>query len=71
MKNKIISYIGNISFFIGLALAIYVFIYLFLLNKNLPEGVCPIDQKRPFLYVSIGFIVVSFILSFFEKKNNK
>lgn len=72
MKNKkLFKIISNITFGIGSAIAIYAIVTTFIIQSNLPPGVCPIDNGRPLIYVSIGFLVVSLITSFFSGKNNK
>lgn len=72
MKNKkLFKIISNITFGIGSAIAIYAIVTTFIIQSNLPSGVCPIDNGRPLIYVSIGFLVVSLITSFLSGKNNK
>lgn len=72
MKNKkLFKIISNITFGIGSAIAIYAIVTTFIIQSNLPPGVCPIDNGRPLIYVSIGFLVVSLITSFLSGKNNK
>lgn len=70
MKNKkLFKIISNITFGIGSAIAIYAIITTFITQSNLPPGVCPIDNGRPLIYVSIGFLVVSLITSFLSGKD--
>jgi len=66
--QKMLSLISNISFIVGAAIGLYALVNTFLLYRNLPAGVCPIDMNRPWMYTSIGFLGLSLILSFFEPK---
>jgi divalent metal cation (Fe/Co/Zn/Cd) transporter len=71
MKNKLILFLSNLTFIAGISISLYAFVSLYFANKKLPSGVCPIDQKRPLLYLAIILIIVSLILSFFEKRKPK
>ena len=63
-----LSLISNISLIAGAAIGLYALVNTFLLYRNLPAGVCPIDINRPWMYTAIAFLGLSFILSFFEPK---
>ena len=67
-KRTVIWYIGNGFLAIGAAIALYALTGTYLLYRDLPAGACPFDANRPLLYVALGLVVVSLILSFFEKK---
>lgn len=67
-KLKLMS---NVTFWIGILLAIYGIVNIYLVRKDLPPGVCPIVDNRPWLYAAICFMVVSILLSHFETKRNK
>ncbi len=67
-KRTVVWYIGNAFFAVGAAIALYALTGTYLLYRNLPEGACPFDANRPLLYVALGLVVVSLVLSFFEKK---
>ncbi len=61
--------ISNILFVIAVGVSAYTLISTYLIRKNLPQGVCPIDSRSELYYISIGLLIVSFVLSFFEKKS--
>jgi len=71
--QKTLSVISNISFAAGSAVSLYVLVTTFLLYRNLPAGVCPIDVNRPWMYTAVALLLLSALLSFFEpkKKSNK
>jgi len=71
MKKNIFKILSNISFYIGLALFAY-YIYDFIASRaGLPVDVCPFDNSRPFAIAATCFLIISLILSFFEKKKEK
>lgn len=60
--------IGNIIFAAGIAATIYTLAKIFLLTRGLPPGACPLTTAGAWPYVAITLLLVSLILSFFEKK---
>lgn len=54
---------------LGLVMSIISFLMIYISRKNLPSGVCPIDENRTILYLSIGISLVGLLLSFKGKKN--
>lgn len=70
-RKKVFKYISNIAFVIGGALGVYAIISSFVVQANLPTGVCPVDNARPFIYVAIGFLALSLITSFFAEKKQR
>ena len=64
--QKILSLISNIFLIAGAAIGLYALVNTFLLYRNLPAGVCPIDMNRPWMYTAVVFLGLSVILSFFE-----
>jgi hypothetical protein len=70
-KQKILKVISNIAFGIGIALFAY-YIFDFISSRaGLPADVCPFDNSRPFAMASVCFLVLSLVLSFFEKRKLK
>lgn len=70
-QKNIFKLPSNIAMGIGLALFAYWF-YIYLTTQiNLPAGVCPFDEARPFAYAASGFLLVALVLSFFETRKNK
>jgi len=69
MNRKIIWYLSYGSLIIGVIIGAYALIDIYLIKSRLPSGVCPVTSNRPLLYTAIAFCCISFILSFFEKKD--
>jgi hypothetical protein len=67
MSRKAISIIGNITFTLTLLLGAYILITTYLVRRSLPAGVCPIDNNRILIYITIGLGITTFLLSFFDK----
>ena len=67
MKSKVMKYVTNISFGIGLALSAYALYRIISASANLPEGACPIDSGRPVIIAAVVFLVLSLATSFFIK----
>jgi hypothetical protein len=67
MSRKAISIIGNITFTLTLLLGAYILITTYLVRRSLPVGVCPIDNNRILIYITIGLGITTFLLSFFDK----
>jgi hypothetical protein len=63
--------VGNATLGLGAALGLYALVRIYLLYKDLPAGACPFDTYRPILYVALGFVLVSLVLSFLEKPKKK
>ena len=70
-KKKIISLISNITFILGLTVAIYVIVDIYLLTSNAPAGTCPFIDNRPLIYIALGLCLTSLVLSFFGPKKKK
>ena len=64
---------SQILFYAGAALGVFALVRTWLLNRGLPEGVCPIDPNRPFLYTALGLLAASLLLDviFSRKKEEK
>jgi hypothetical protein len=54
--------LSQLLFYAGAATGVFALIRTWLLNRNLPEGVCPIDTNRPLLYVALGMLAASLLL---------
>ncbi|NLC43843.1 MAG: hypothetical protein GX783_06120 [Clostridiales bacterium] len=68
MSKKVIPIIGNITFALTIILGAYILISTYLVRSSLPAGVCPIDNNRMLIYITIGLGIITFVLSFFDKK---
>lgn len=63
---------SQLLFYAGAATGVFALVRTWLLNRNLPEGVCPIDTNRPLLYVSLGLLAASLLLDLvFPKAKQK
>jgi hypothetical protein len=63
--------ISKLLFYLGSATGVFALIRTWLLNRDLPEGVCPIDTNRPLLYVALGMLAVSLLLDILFPANRK
>ncbi len=70
-KYKLFSLISNILLGIGAALGALALYLSFSLRASLPPGVCPIDNNRPLIYVAIGVLLMSFVLSIIADRMKK
>ncbi len=53
---------------VGTVLAIYALVATWLAQRNLPEGVCPIDDNRPLMILAAVLLVTSLVLSMIRPK---
>ncbi|WP_052447316.1 hypothetical protein [Clostridium polynesiense] len=63
MKNYF-DKISNYLLYIGMLIGAYGFYVIYISRAGLPEGACPIEDNRPIMFVSIGFLIASLIFSF-------
>jgi hypothetical protein len=68
MNGKRLTYLSNGLLIIGAALAVYIFVSIFLAYRSLPAGACPITDNRPLIIIDVVILLTSLVLSFFEKK---
>lgn len=61
----------DILFYFGVALGGYSLYKTFVANKDLPVGVCPVDNYRFLMYCSIFILIASMGLQEFVKRNQK
>ncbi len=69
--KRVMKYISNITFGIGAALGAYALIKIFVINAELPPGVCPLDSGRPILIAAVVVLGISLLASFFTEKKYK
>lgn len=72
MKN--LEKVSNYTFYGGLLATIYGLYRIFISRKDLAPGACPIEDNRPIMFIAIGLLIISLILSFicdFKIKKNK
>lgn len=66
--GKKLKAIENIIFIAGIALGLYALVTTYFINKNLPPGVCPVDNNRNLIYISIGLLITSLIFPYIVNK---
>ena len=71
MKNKIITYLSNITLVVGAALGVYVIIDFIIQKNRLPDGACPLTDNKAIIFVAIAFLIASFVFSVIEQKQKK
>lgn len=69
MASRIVKLISEITFWAGLALSAVSVYILVSSSINLPAGVCPVNNGRPFMIAATALLAVSFITSFFTRRN--
>jgi len=71
MKNKI-RILLNILFILGIILAAYTLIKVYYLDKyNILSQICPVNNNRTLIFISIGVLFSYYILSAFYDKRTK
>lgn len=72
MRNKI-RILLNILFILGIILAAYTIVKVYYLDKNnLLPGLCPVNNNRTLIFISIGVLFLYYILSvIYDKKIKK
>lgn len=70
MKNKL-ERISNYIFYAGILVTAYGLYKTHISGRGLPPGACPIENNRPILYVAIGLLITSFILSLVYDRQKK
>lgn len=77
LKNKIehwfkkrskIKLISDGLFVLAIGVSAYTLISTTLIRSKLPPGVCPIDDRSEFYQLSIGLLILSLVVSLFDKK---
>lgn len=69
--RKAIRIIGNVLFAVGAVIGLTILVKNLFFSGSLPAGACPFVLDRPWLYLSIGLLAGSFVLSLFEGKNKE
>jgi len=65
--EKISTYLMGV----GILIAIYGGYKIYSTTAYLPQGSCPIEDNRPVMFVAIGALMMSLILSFVSDIINK
>ncbi len=79
MKNPIEYYktaslykkASDLLFAVAILLSLYTLISTQYLRNQLPPGVCPIDNRSELYMTSIVLLIISFIVSLFDRKKKK
>ncbi len=71
-KNKPapITLASNLTLAAGAIMGLFTLAKAYLFTE-VPPGSCPLTLNRPWLYASLGLLVLSLILSFFEPGKKK
>jgi hypothetical protein len=64
--QKAIKIMGNGLFAAGAVISLTILVKNVLFSGSLPAGACPFVLDRPWIYLSIGLLAGSFVLSLFE-----
>lgn len=67
-KHSPVRIAERITGVVGTILAIYALIATWLARRDLPEGVCPIDDNRPLMILAAVLLVTSLVLSMMRPK---
>ncbi len=68
---RVISIISNITFFAGLASALYLLAKIYLFSGALATGTCPITASGPWIYIALSLLGISLVLSFLKPKDRR
>ena len=70
MKRKIgwLKKISNILFILTIGFTLYLLVDFIITRGSLPLGVCPIENKRPLMYIAAALALVSFIIAIVEDR---
>lgn len=66
-----ISKLSSVFFAAGGLLGVYALVRTWLLYRDLPAGVCPVDNNRPLLYIALGLLGVSILLDLLTGQKRK
>ncbi|MFO7886686.1 MAG: hypothetical protein R6U59_00095 [Eubacteriales bacterium] len=58
----------DILFYIAIGFSGFTLYKVYMANKAVPEGMCPINNYIEYIYISIGLAAVYFLVSFINKK---
>ncbi len=71
MKNKLFTYLSNLTLVIGGGLGLYVLIDFIIQKIRLPAGACPLSNNKPLVITAIVLLATSFVFSIFEQRQKK
>lgn len=66
--GKSLKIIENIIFITAISLGLYALGTTYFINKNLPPGVCPVDNNRSLIYISISLLTTSLVFPYIVNK---
>lgn len=58
----------NIIFYIAIIFSGYTLYKVYMVNKSVPEGMCPVNNYIEYIYISIGLTAIYFIISFINNR---
>lgn len=68
MSRKLFRIISNLTFISAIGLSIYLLVKRIVTVRSLPPGTCPVNENPMLYYIAIALLLLSIILSFFDKK---
>lgn len=71
MREKILSHLSNGTLIAGGVIGIYALVDSYLVKSKLPAGACPVENNSTIFYTAIVLCLISFVLSFFDRKPEK
>jgi len=70
-KYKKLSIVANLLLIGSIILGSYALFNTYKVQKDLPPGVCPIENNRPLLYTAIVICLLSLAMSFYADRYAK
>ena len=58
----------DILFYLAISFSGFTLYKVYMVNKDLPEGMCPINNYIEYIYISIGLGAFYFLFSFINKR---
>jgi len=58
----------DVLFYIAIIFSGYTLYKVYMANKAVPDGMCPINNYIEYIYLSIGLAVIYFVVSFINKR---
>lgn len=65
--NRILVHIENTAFYLAILSTIIYLYKTYAGAKNIPPGVCPLVNHRPWLYAGMALILISIIGGYLKK----
>lgn len=69
-SNTLLKIFADGLFIIAIIASLTTLVLTYMDRRSLPVGVCPINTRVELYYASILLLILSFIVSFYEKRKN-